>query len=396
MTRRILPCFALLLVVAAPAAAQDARRDIRDSQLRLDSIRQERSRLQREMETLKTRVRDASREAANIAKQRAASAAALRELDLQLTLIGSDVAQTRAELDVTKQRLKDRAASLNSRLRSIYKRGPLHSVRVLLAAEDFSDVLSRYKYLHLITEHDQRVLVDVGRLEAQLAAKDQQLEQTLSQFENLRQEKSDELSQLRRVESQRQRTLADFRRAETRTAQELEKAESAEKGLATLIAKLEEERRRANGAGGEGSISTSDLGALNWPVEGQLIYRFGPVRKSSGVVMINKGIGIAAPAGTPVKAVEAGTVSIARALEGYGPSVLLDHGGGFYTLYMFLKSISVREGQRLVSGQVLGAVGGEQTPEGPHLFFQVRAPVQDGVPDAVDPLTWLRSRAASR
>ncbi|MGH7555102.1 MAG: hypothetical protein ACREMQ_19040, partial [Longimicrobiales bacterium] len=65
MMQRTLICFALLLIVAAPAGAQDARRDIRDSQLRLDSIRQERSRLQREMETLKTRVRDASREAAN-------------------------------------------------------------------------------------------------------------------------------------------------------------------------------------------------------------------------------------------------------------------------------------------------------------------------------------------
>ena len=180
-------------------------------------------------------------------------------------------------------------------------------------------------------------------------------------------------------------------------------AEKAEKGLTDVIARLErarlaeEERRRAaGGAVAEGTISTRDLGSLTWPVDGTLIYRFGPVRKPSGVTLVNKGIGIAAPAGTPVKAVEGGLVSIARSLEGYGTTVMLDHGGGYYTLYMFLKSLAVREGQRVVVGQVVGAVGGEQTPEGAHLFFQVRAPAQGQVPAPVDPLTWLQSRAAAR
>jgi septal ring factor EnvC (AmiA/AmiB activator) len=395
----------LLLALALPcsAAGQSAQRDLRDSQLRLDSIREERLRLQKEMQTLHSRVRDASREAANAARQRAATAAAVRELDLQTTLLGAQVAQTQMELESTKQRIDNRSAALNGRLRSIYKRGPLHTVRVLLGAEDFSDLISRYKYLHLITLYDRRVIEDVSRLRSRITLQEEQLEQALGQLEHLRIEKTDELAQLQRVEGRTKRTLAEVRQAESRTAARLDEAEKAEKGLTDVIARLERERlaeeqrrRAAGGAVAEGTISTRDLGSLTWPVDGTLIYRFGPVRKPSGVTIVNKGIGIAAAAGTPVKAVEGGMVSIARPLEGYGTTVMLDHGGGYYTLYMFLKSLAVREGQRVVAGQVVGAVGGEQTPEGAHLFFQVRAPAPGQVPAPVDPLTWLQSRAAAR
>ncbi len=390
-------------ILTTPLRAQDVGRDLRESQLRLDSIRQERARLQREMARLRSRVRDASREVANAAKQRAASASVVRELDLQTTLLGSQAAQTRAELDLTEQRLNQRLASFNDRLRSIYKRGPLHTVRVLLSAEDFSDLLNRYKYLHAITLHDRTVLEEMGQLQTQLTHKEVQLAHTLTQHKRLRGEKNQELNRFQQLESRRKRSLADVRRTETRTAQQLERTARAERGLATLIARIERERREkearrraAGGAAVEGSISTRDLGALNWPVSGQLIYRFGPSRKSSGVVLVNKGIGIAAPPGTPVRAVEAGTVSIARPLEGYGPTVMLNHGGGFYTLYMFLRSIAVREGQQIENGHVVGNVGGEQTPEGAHLFFQVRAPVQGDATEAVDPLVWLRSRGDGR
>jgi murein DD-endopeptidase MepM/ murein hydrolase activator NlpD len=97
-----------------------------------------------------------------------------------------------------------------------------------------------------------------------------------------------------------------------------------------------------------------------------------------------------------VKAVEAGTVEIAGQLEGYGPSVVVGHGGGFYTLYLRLRGIAVKVGQTVAAGQVVGSVGGGATPEGPHLEFQVRTPSASGAPTPVDPLNWLRARAGAR
>jgi murein hydrolase activator len=128
-------------------------------------------------------------------------------------------------------------------------------------------------------------------------------------------------------------------------------------------------------------------------VEGNIIYGFGPQRRPSGVVLRYNGIGIAAPSGTPVRAVEAGTVVMARAFEGYGPTVMISHGGGYYTLYLYLRAIQVREGAAVTAAQVVGTVGGDASQEGPHIEFQVRTPVRGGAPEPVDPLQWLRSRA---
>ena len=398
-TFRILIAGLALLLAAAPLDAQDTR-DLRASQLRLDSIRQERARLQEELQSLQSRVRDASREAANLARQRAASASALQELELQATLLTDQVDATTERLDETQDALHGRQGALHKRLRSIYKRGPLHSVRVLLSAENFANLLNRYKYLHLMTVHDRAVIDDVTRLERDLREQESELAVTLAQLDNLRDEKSREVSQLQRLETQNRRALNEYKEQETSTAKQITEAEKAEAALNDVIARiererLEAERRRASAgsAATEGAITTRDLGALNWPVEGRLIYRFGPVRKASGTTLINKGIGIAAPAGTAVKAVEAGEVVLARPFEGYGQTVMVSHGGGYYTLYMYLQAIRVQEGQAVAQGQAVGTVGGEQTDEGAHLYFQVHAPIRGNAPEAVDPLSWLRSRA---
>jgi len=398
-------CLALAGVTAAasaPAAAQDVR-DLRASQLRLDSIRQERQRLQQELESLQSQVRDASQEVVIIGRQRAASSSALQELEFQAELLASQVETTTEQLTTTQSALDQRKGALQRRLRSIYKRGPLHSVRVLLSAENFADLLNRYKYLHLITVHDRNVIQDVTRLQVDLRTQEEELELTVGQLENLRREKERELARLQRIEGQSRRALDQFEKQQSQTATQLSDAEEAEARVNDAITRIERERieaerRRASAgaAAASATVTTRDLGSLSWPVEGQLIFRFGPSRKPSGVTLINKGIGIAAAAGTPVRTVEGGSVVLAGPFEGYGPTVMVSHGGGYYTLYMLLQSISVQEGQHVVEGQVVGAVGGEESPEGPHLYFQVHAPIRGNTPEAVDPLNWLRARAAAR
>ena len=175
---------------------------------------------------------------------------------------------------------------------------------------------------------------------------------------------------------------------------QLEQDEERMRGLITDLEarRREEERRRAMAgeAAVGGALSGSDAGSLDWPVEGDLIYRFGRERRPNGTVLRWNGIGIRAEPGTPVRAVAPGTVVLAGPFEGYGPTVVVSHGAGFYTLYLYLEDIGVVEGRRVVAGQVVGTVGGSETPEGPHLEFQIRAPVEGGSPQARDPLQWLR------
>ncbi len=274
-------------------------------------------------------------------------------------------------------------------------------MRVLLSARSFGDLLNRYKYLHLMAVHDRLLLDEVSSLEQSLTSQENDLKTSLAQLQRLRAEKLSEFAQLQVLEHRQQRTLRDYRAQARRTQGRLEQLAEDEAHLTDVIANLErarreEERRRAiAGAApaGAGNLKPDvDIGHLDWPVNGKLVYHFGPDKRANGVTLRWNGIGIAAAPGTPVHAVKAGTVVLAQPMEGYGPSVIISHGAGYYTLYMYLKKIQVVQGQDVNAGQVIGTVGGENSPEGPHLEFRIHAPVGGGAPVPVDPLQWLKPR----
>lgn len=391
----------LLLLATTGTAWAQSQQEIRESQLRLERIRKEREELQSEMERLRSQVHDINAHLVNIERQVAASTAVLQELDFQSAALTLSADSTTRQLLRARDRLRERQVLLRHRLRSIYKRGPLHTARVLLTAESFAELLNRYRYLHLIALSDRALITEVGDLERDLASRERKLTGELELLRQLQAEKAEELGQLRSIGAEQEKTLGTVRRQERQTQGRLEQLARDEARVTNLIAelerkRLEEERRRAvagNRAATAGTITTRDLGALEWPVEGNLAYRFGVERRPNGVVLRWNGIGIAAQPGTPVRVVEGGTVVMAGPFEGYGPAVVVSHGAGFYTLYLYLRSINVREGQQVAAREVIGTVGGEKTPEGPHIEFQVRAPARNGPPEPVDPLVWLRQRS---
>lgn len=405
MLRRSLPGVLgmILLLLPSPGVAQDPelQRQIQESQRRLEAIRIERARLQAEMEQVRGRVRSAASELRNIEQQLSASRSVLAEIDFQTEVVASQVQETTGELLRTREELRENKAVLYRRVRDIYKRGPLHSLRVLLGADSFADLLTRYRYLQLIARYDRTLVDRVAELEGALEAHGQQQGESLAELGRLRQAKLGELAELRSVERNRQAALEQFQDREQQALTRLEQLDADEARLTGLIddlerRRLEAERRAAlSGVGREGpsTLSGADAGNLDWPIEGDLIYRFGRERRPNGTVLRWNGIGISASTGTPVRAVKSGTVVLAGPFEGYGPTVVLSHGGGFYTLYLYLEEIGVVEGREVEAGQVVGTVGGSQTPEGPHIEFQIRAPVAGGAPQAMDPLQWLKSRS---
>ena len=390
----------VLFIAPAPAVAQDPdlQAQILESQRRLEAIREERARLQAEMEQIRTGVRNASDELNNIERQLTASRLVLEETEVQAEITAAQVEAFTAELIRTREELTEGQAILQRRVRDIYKRGSLHSFRVLLGAESFADLITRYKYLQLIANYDRSLVDRVTQSEEALSRNSQNLEVTLAEKRRLRQVQMGEVAELRSVERDQQAVLQQFEDRGRQTETRLDQLEADEGQLTTLIddlerRRIEAERRRALsglGEAGAGTLSGADAGSLDWPVEGDLVYRFGLERRPNGTVLRWNGIGIGARQGEPVRAVKSGTVMLAGPYVGYGPTVILDHGGGFYTLYLYLEDVGVVEGSLVQEGQVVGTVGGAQTPEGPHIEFQIRAPVAGGTTQAMDPLQWLK------
>ncbi|MFQ5889454.1 MAG: murein hydrolase activator EnvC family protein [Gemmatimonadota bacterium] len=384
-------------LAATPAVAQDVIGErIQESQRRLDEIRRERDRLSSEMEDLSGQVHTVSEEIRNLERRIGTSSSVLAELDVQIHALGDQVSETTREMLLTRDKLTVRQAELRERLREIYKRGPLHAVQVLLGARSFADLISRYKYLHLVALYDRMLVQQVKRLERSLADHRARLTGDFAHMSGLRTEKASELGVLERLESQRRRRLANVRARESRAQNRLAALARAEQELRDLIVELERARREAErlaGAASTSTLRTSDLGRLNWPVEGEILYRFGPERR--GNTTINRGgMGIGAPRGTPVRAVEAGRVEWAGARGLQGETVILNHGGGYWSIYLYLERLRVRVGDRVEPGQVLGHVGGDDgSGQGPHIEFQILEPGPGEVPREVDPVRWLRGRS---
>jgi len=136
------------------------------------------------------------------------------------------------------------------------------------------------------------------------------------------------------------------------------------------------------------TVTTNDIGRLDWPVDGPLIYRFGDEETPGGGIIKRNGIAIRAEPNTPVKVVEAGTVILAGPLGTYGLIVIVSHGDGYLSLYGQLTTALVEKGAHVTKGQVIGTTGGLNTPEGAHLYFEIRG---SGA-ITLDPSDWLRTR----
>lgn len=384
-------CIAFAIASPAAAAAQDqSESKIRAQQQELDRIRRERDELQRRMRGLQTRAHNISEEVDNINRQHNATVRVVRSLDQQLTTLNGEVENTTANLVRAQDEVQLKRAVLRKRLVEIYKRGQLHTFEVMLSAKSFGDLVARYKYLHILAQRDRAVVRRVDQLRSMIIGQRRQLISLQNGVEQNRSEKSREAGRLQVLENSRERSLVQVKQDAQKAKNRLAQLARSEARLNSVIAGFETARRRAaarrNGApAAPSSIRTSDLGRLDWPMDGQILYRFGRVVNANNTTTRWNGIGIAATAGTEVKSVSSGDVVLADVMGTYGNTIILEHGGGDYSVYGSLSRMAVSKGARIAKGQILGSIGANDPSLPPHLHFEIRR----GGP-AVDPLTWLR------
>ena len=383
----LLTSFAVCLAAQRPSFEQQ----MRDNQRRLEDIRRERSAVEQELEGLRTQAHSITDELANLEHQKDATNRIVNELDRQIAALSRQIDETTVNLLLAQDALAEKRAVLERRLVDIYKRGPLYTYQVLLAAESFGDLLSRYKYLFLVSRQDRLLTNDMTKLKNRIARERQVLVDTRDALGRRKTERTQELDRFVTLARERESRLQATRRSLHEAQQRLSATEREERRISDLIASLERARREAEARGaapGAAAITTASLGQLDWPVDGRLLYQFGPAAGPGNTRITWHGIGIGAAAGTPVHAVAAGTVALVGNMGTYLTSVIVDHGGGYYTFYAYLDDAAVTKGERVLRGQVIGHVGGAASDQGAHLHFELRG--QGGI--ALDPLNWLKRR----
>ncbi len=394
---RVLLALGLLLLGASSVRAQDQSARLRAQQDTLARLRREREQLERRAADLQSTVHDLSEEVSNLKGRAEATSRIVHALDSQLETINGEVVDATRDVTITQRDLAQKKVALHDRLVDIYKRGPLFTTQVLLSARSFGELVARYKYLHLLALHDRALVHRVEQLHQQVRKDQDRLVSLQSAVEQNRDDKAREEAQLRELEQDRGANLARTQREVQLTEARLSKIRATESQLTNAITVFDTERRRAEAARpaavrSGSSIKTTDYGRLDWPVDGPLVYTFGKAQTASNTTIRWNGVGIKANVGTAVTAVAAGKVVSAAPLGTYGLTVIIDHGGGDYSIYGSLSRADVRQGQQIAKGQVIGGVGISDPDYPPHLHFEIRHGGSDGRPASVDPAIWLREQ----
>ena len=380
----------LALALPAVASAQSAEARIRAQREELDRIRRERADLESRMANIRGNVHELQEEVANLDRQREATERVIQTLDRQLAAITTEVDQTTSRVDKAERELAGRRSTLERRLVDIYKRGPLYSAEALLTARSFGELVARYKYLHELATQDRVLVTRVQILRDQVFRQRADLVRLRSAVEENRMDKQVEEDRLARLRGERTTNLRQVERSAQQILDRLAALRASESKLTNVIASIESDRRRSaatrpNAPRETSTLRTSDLGRLDWPVDGTVLYRFGRVVNPNNTTTRWNGIGIAAVTGTPVRAVAPGNVVSVGQLGTYGLTVIVQHGAGDYSVYASLNNASVRTGAAIRKGDAIGTVGTSDPDLRPHLHFEIRPQGR-----AVDPESWLR------
>lgn len=302
----------------------------------------------------------------------------ITQLSGQVEARTAEVAEATRAIEQASARLEARKAELNRRLVTLYKYGRLLPLQAVLDAGSPGRLYRRVFYLRWLARTDRRLAGELAALKSELAARRAEQVNARAELERVREER---VREERRLETARQSEDALLRRlrseqaAQQKVAGEL--AASVER-LQELIRTLEQQRDELQQPD-ENHHFTLNKGGLPWPARGEIVAGYGTrVHPRYRTTTANRGVDIDTRPGTAAAAIHDGKVVYADQFLGYGRLVILDHNGGFYTLYGNLDEISVTVGSELVAGATVG-----KTRD--YLHFELR---RGGQP--VDPLQWLQ------
>ncbi|MBQ9348513.1 MAG: peptidoglycan DD-metalloendopeptidase family protein, partial [Oscillibacter sp.] len=369
----------LALVLLAPVFSADAV-----SQSQIDAQKSKAATLAKQKKALSAKIDALSGDIENNLKKKelldgqiSVMEDEISNLEDQLTTYESMIAQTEGELADARAREEAKYALFCDRVRAMEEQGQMDYWSVLFRASSFADLLTRLDFVNEIMEADQQVIDDLKSLQAEIAAKQAQLQVQRDSLAETRNEVAEKKAALDEQRETANQLIIQLKATKSEAEEDMDDLSAEEDEVQEEILRLsrqyaeEQAAKAAKAAASYNSVynsigfvdtRTATSGGYAWPVDSRKINSgFGGARNHKGVDI--GGVGY----GTAVRAAKAGTVIVSQYHYSYGNYVVVSHGSGNTTLYAHMSKRLVSVGQSVSQGSLLGLTGSTGNSTGPHL-----------------------------
>lgn len=374
-------CAAAFLLAAGPAAA-DRRLEQNAEQLeklrsRIQAVEKALEQDRSRRDALGAQIQDSERRYVELG----ATLGGLREKIAEQSARRRRTEQQRREAEATLTRHKQ---SLATQVRASYIIGQRGQAKLALNQDHtqrLARVMTYYDYLNRDrARRIEKILDQVQALQA-LSAK---LKQETAELDVTRSRHEGTLAALEALRSERQGMLKALRERITGEEEELHQLQADEKQLSRLLRELRKTLPDLPATLGAKAFPKLK-GRLPWPLRGRLLANYGQP-KSGGRLRWN-GLWISAAEGAAVKAIAQGRVAYVGWMHRYGLIAVLEHDGGYYTLYGHNQSVAVNVGDWVQPGDVISSVGNTGGHDKNGLYFELRKGTEP-----VNPRPWLKGK----
>lgn len=380
-------------VQITPAAENSSAKKSENTSTSLKEAQQEKAALEKALEDAKQtinelkeskgdvqeKVNDLNTQLMNISSQITALENRLAQKNQELTEKKDQIEDTKSQLEDAKKQEEQQYADMKVRIQFMYENAQESYFEALFSSESFSDFLNSAEYIIQIQEYDRKKLNEYQDTVDYIENVEKQLEEDYATLEEIKKEVEQEKAS---VEQEKASVAALMKQRETELAGIEGNIDSAQsdadyyaaeiKAQEEIIAEIKRIEAEKAAAGKQDNPYTG--GVFTWPCSSstRVTSDYGTrVSPMGGASSNHKGIDIGASGGAAIVAAADGTVTTAAYSSAAGNYVMIDHGGGLYTVYMHASALLVSPGQTVSAGQTIAQVGSTGISTGNHLHFGV-------------------------
>ena len=380
--------------------AQDDRRDF-DAELNyqsgaIDKVKKEIEDTRRKIKSQKQKERTTSRRLSNIDKEISLTNKLYNQLKNELNKSEIEIDKLSKGIKANEEQLSKLRYRYSQRIIQMYKKGTLSDIEKMLSSSSWRQAMYRAKYMGIISDIDQRTQNKIKSLLIDIGKQRILLESNYRNKVRLKKDQEQSKVSLRASRKNRQKELDKIKKNQSELTKYLEEKQAGMQELEALLKKIRQDKSSYDRADRikrqqtalKTQVFSKLKGQLPWPASGRVVKKFGrswnPERKTTTE---NPGIDIKGKPGSPVRSIIGGVVTTITYIRGYGTTLIIDHGGGFYTVYSHVTNVEANEGAEVQAGDVIAYMGDAGSVEGSKLHFEIW-----GNGQKLNPEKWLMKR----